>query len=355
MIYLTMGVPSRFSEWCEAILRELLIEADGQPPEVFGADTLDQIGGGLLSRRITSALVVSRMPQKKLMETVNAARSPVIVTLDTPQNAVNALMRDHNESFPNAVRRVANCLTSLLHPTRYARALVLRAFDNPVSESIAESISDHFELGLDRAAVGKAAARVPAYAPEPPTTVSPGREIIDGLEARAALREAYGYKEEGHETPLEIQAAVLEPLWAHLTGGALQEMFWHPALFFHGDRPSEPATGPIDVTGTRRCLFFGPYIQLPEGAWTCNLLLGCAKSAVGIGLTLDVFAGATLNSVDVEVMEPGLFEIAMSFVNPNPDAQLEVRLFSVKPNFEGNILPGSVRLTPQRASRLRAD
>lgn len=356
MIYPTIGVPSRFSEWCEAIFRELLVAANGIAPEIFVADTLEQVGSALLARCTTSALVVSRQPNRKFVETVMAGKIPVMVTLDESENQISDLMADHNETFPDAMRRVANCLSSLLPLINYQNALRFNASDNLSVLEIATAIAAHFEINLDQGSISKAVQNLPerffsSSAAPPPSAL---KGIVDALSARAAVRGAYGYRGEDYSSPAEILSAALAPLWTRLNGDPLGEIFWHPVLFFVGDHPSDAAITPIDVTGTGRCLFFGPYIHLPDGAWTCNLLLGCAKDAVGVGLRVDVFAGVALNSTEVEISEPGLFEIEMSFVNRNPDAPIEIRLFSMKPNFEGNLLPGSVRLTPQRANQLRA-
>lgn len=355
MIYPTVGMPSRFSEWCEAIFRQLLAKTGG-PLTIFAADGLDQISKELLFTRTTSAVVVSRQPQQAFSQTLIAAKSPVMITLDRPDHAVGALMRDHNERFADAVRHVANALTSLLPLMRYDGALVLRASDRLSAREVAARIAQHFALGLDEATIRDVAGEVAEHAPplDEDVLASAHTAVAETLSARARSRAAFGYGEEDDSTAAGIVGAALDPLWSHVNGDPLREVFWHPLLFSLGDHPAEPAIATIDVTGARRCLLFGPYIRLPEGPWSCSLLLGCAKSAVGAGLTMDIYAGTQLNSVDVVIGEPGLFEIELPFVNRDPDGRLEVRLISAKASFEGELMAGSVRLTPQRAKRLRA-
>lgn len=354
MIYSTIGIPSRFSEWCEAIFTALLNHT-GTPSVAFVADRLDQISRELLVARTTSALVVSRQPQKALVEALTASKSPVMVTLDTPHNAVKALVMDYSASHPDAVRRIANSLTSFLPAVNYDLALVLRAADRPKAVEVATQIARHFLLGLDDETIRAVAAGFPEHAPELPAGGALHAMFDAALGTRKDMRSTFGYGEEDDCTTVDIERLALEPLWEHLNGSRLQDIFWHPALLTVTDRPGDTAVLPIDITGSHRCLLFGPYIQLPEGPWSCSLLVGCSKTAAGVGVIFDIFAGAQLNCADVTFSEPGLFEIEMSFVNPNPDAPLEIRLFSTKANFEGELLAGSVRLTPQRAKRLRVE
>lgn len=355
MIYPTVGIPSRFSEWCENIFRRLLANGSG-PQMVFSAEGLDQISKELLFAQTTSAMVVARQPQQTLSQALIAAKSPVVITLDQPRFAVAALMTDHNQRFPDAVRHVANSLTSLLSLMKYEGALVLRASDRPSAREVATRIVQHMALALDEAAIREAVHQMPEHAPQFGDDVmsSIHAAVADMVLPRAASRRAFGYGDDDDANAAGILATALDPLWAHVNGDPLTEIFWHPLLFSLGDRPAEAAITAIDVTGARRCLLFGPYIKLPEGPWSCSLLLGCAQNAVGIGLTMEIYGGTQLNSVDVVITEPGLFEIELPFVNRDPDARLEVRLISAKASFEGELMAGSVRLTPQRAKRLPA-
>jgi hypothetical protein len=354
MIYTTVGLPCRFSEWCEAIFRALVTAARGPTP-AFPADRLDQISKALLTAHTASAVVMVRQPQQMLSETLVAAECPVVVTLDTPANAVGALMTDYHECFREAVRRVSNSLTALIAVMKAPRVLVLEASGRPSAFDVAERIVGHFGLALNEDGIRAALAGLPEQAPELDRDAVTAAEsvICEELAARAAIRARYGFGDEDDVSPAAIMSAALDPLWAHLRGEPLKEIFWHPALFVCGDRRSEAALMPVDITGSRRCLVFGPYCQLPAIPWSCSLLMGYAPNAVGVGITLDVFTGNPLNSVDVAVAEPGLSEVEMSFVNAAQDADIEIRVFNAKATFEGEFLFGAVRLTPQRAKRLR--
>lgn len=353
MIHLAVGMPCRFSEWCEVIFRELLA-ARGTPPVTFIANKLDEFGREVLARKPACALVVIREADKAFAEAVKTTSSPVVLAIDTPGQTVRSLMTDYQVPFRDAVRRVGSCLTSLLPLVEYERALVLRATDKASSFHVAEALVRHFGLDLDEAAIQFAIRQIPEEPARFDDEFFADNVLSETLALRAGTSGTFGYGPDDDRSLADIQKAALDPLWAHLNGSPLKEVDWHPALFSLGDRPAEAPITAIDVTGSRRCLFYGPYIRLPEGSWSCSILLGCADNAVSVSLILDVFAGVPLNSADITITEPGLFEIEMSFVNPGSDAHLEVRISSAKPSFEGEILVGSVRLFPHRAKRLRA-
>lgn len=339
MIYCTIGVPSRFSEWCEALLREV-VAACSSPPTPFVADSLEQIGHELLVRQGADSIVALRQPQKGALKSLVAAGHPFLLTLDAPNSTVAALMTDYAVPFADAVRKTASCLAALLPAIEAKNALVIKASDARSELATARAIAQHFALDIGDEALAAAAARCPFR----PAAVIPDTARKEPLPVPAIFE------------PLRrsgpTAAAALEPLWNHITGKPLREIVWNPELFWLGDATGEMATKLVDVTGSSRCLIFGPYIRLLEGPWSCALMLGFSERAVGLRMVADVVAGVPLNHVNFEVDEPGVFEIEFSFVNSNPDLPVEVRLFGADAAFEGEIMLGPVRLTPLKARRL---
>jgi hypothetical protein len=340
MIYCTIGVPSRFSEWCEALLQEV-VAACRNPPTPFVADSLEQIGHELLVRQGADSIVALRQPLKAALKSLAVAGHPFLLTLDDPDSTVAALMTDYAVPFADAVRKTASCLAALLPAIEAKNALVLKASDTRSELVTARAIAQHFALDIDDEALAAAAARCPFR----PAAVIPEAALGHELSPVPAIFE-----------PLRrtgpTAAAALEALWNHIIGKPLREIVWNPDLFWLGDATAKMATEPVDVTGSSRCLIFGPYIRLPEGPWSCALMLGFSEHAEGLRMVADVVAGAPLNHVNFEIDEPGVFEIEFSFVNSNPDHPVEVRLFVADAAFEGEIMLGPVRLSPLKARRL---
>ncbi len=143
--------------------------------------------------------------------------------------------------------------------------------------------------------------------------------------------------------------------YAHcFRGEPLRPIVWLRDLFLLGDRPEAAATQLIDVTGPSRCLLYGPYIHLPEGSWSCNLLFGCTKESVGLKFVADIAAAGTskLARAEFQIDEPGIFEIETSFVHAG-HGSIEVRIFNAGAAFEGHVALGQVTMVPLKGKRLK--
>ena len=343
MIYCTIGVPSRFSEWCESLLNELVSGPAGRP-EQFIADGLDHVGRGLVAHNCLEAIVIARQPQASFSDALMAHRAPILVTLEEPAHAIADLMADHALGYAEAVRAVASSLAALVPIIQSGKASVVTSTTAESAEQIIDTLARHFGLTVDAKATEAAVRGNPFRAPAPPAQIVERDGILpDEGEVFASLRGSVHHLAECPATG---------PLWRHLHGEPLREIVWARTLFYLGDAPTQAPTGPIDLTGTGRCLLFGPYIRLPVGPWSCSIVFACSERAMGASLVADVFAGAVLNSVVFKIDEPGIFEVELSFVNSSPDHPIEVRLSTAEAAFEGEIMLGEVRMFQLKAKRL---
>jgi hypothetical protein len=377
MIYNCVSFPSRFAEWCELLLHDMVVataerqssarrsrtrsapEASRPQVALIVGDSLAQIGRQLLLRNCDHAIVVSRQAHSDTCQVLKDAGRPFLVVLDEPASAVNALISDHRLSYLSAVRIVANSSASLLQFVTMANALVLRPDPVPDFEAAARTIERHFHFGhgkavLDEilsrpqlqqraalvrstlAAVLEAPARAPEAAAEPPTSTEIVPEDPFAKHRQASLLEG-----------------AIEPLWRALQGDDLKEVVWGRDLFQSGDRPGESAVAPINLTGPSRCLSFGPYLRLPGGPWSCRVIFACNERAVGTQMMADVaYVGIPLGQARFQLSEAGVFEIEFAFNNSTPDKPIEVRLFNMTAALDGHVALGEVRLSPLEFKRL---
>lgn len=355
MIVPTVGLPGRFAEWCEALVFELAAAASPQP-QIFPANSLDDIGREYLARNCANAVAVAREPRASLRQSLLAGNMPFLLLLQPPDACAAALVKDHDYELTRAVRFVANCCAAVMPLARAPNALVLRADGRRSGEDIARAVAGHFHLGLEDEAIRTAAAapHVAALAArfhtplEPPaeTVASGGTQDNPGAQSRALLELLAA------RPAANMADDALEPFWRGFADGELREVVWHRQLFQWGDRPSAQLPEIIDVTGPARCLAFGPYIQLPAGSWSCSLMLGCSEDAAGLRMNVEAFTDVPLNRVAFELGEPGLFEIEFSFVLANADVPVQIRLFSADAAFEGKVALAQARMTPLKARRL---
>lgn len=338
MIYSIAGLPSRFSEWCETVLRALITTC-GYNPELLVADSLEKLGQQLLARDNLSAVVVTRQPSRSLCRELLAKERAPVVVLEEPGFAVGSLVEDYDVGYTEAVRRVANALTALKPLVAAESVLVLYRGDYPSPEPIVRIMADHFGLRIEDAAIDKIVREHPfrpaAAIPAEPFTREPSSRF-------------------GELTPPPCDQALL-PLWQSLRGDPLGEIVWSPHLFFRSGAENGDAAEEIDLTGSGRGLIHGPYIRLPAGSWSCRMLFACNAEASGAHMLADIFGGAVLNSARFELQESGIFEIEFAFENADSDTPIEMRLFTAAAVFDGTFVLGHVRLTPLKAPRIRVN
>jgi len=349
MLFIAIGMPGRFSEWSEAALVEIA-QSSGHPAPRIMSDGLEQLGREVVLRGGAPAVAIARQPHATFATVVVEAGHPFMVTLEPPGRVVAALYNDQGRSLADAVRYTASSLATMAPLTRSPHALVVSLDSVKPNVALIARIAEHFEVAEPMALAGRIAdsdtLRSLADRVEAPDAPSASLLALDDTTFPpefAALRDWYARP---------VGDGALHSMWRYVLGEELAEVFWHPALFCLGSDPARPPTGIIDVTGSGRCLTFGPYVRLPAGAWSCSLILGCAKSAIGLRLLVEVFAGSVLGSARFGIPEAGVFEIDVAFVNSAPDVPLEVRLFTTQPAFEGEIAIGGVRMVPLKVPRL---
>jgi hypothetical protein len=336
MIYPAICMPGRFSAWCEALLAEL-ITASGAPPVAITVAELEQLGREVLVRDLGCALVVSRQPDRKICDALTGeGKKPFLFVIEDPRRAVGDLMRDQGVDFLQAVRTVAGSCATVLPLIDAPNGLPLGR-DDPAHRGagVAGRLARHFGLPLDDSTIARVAAQ-PRL-----------RNLETGIDEPLAPASFDAHRQ-------AIMEAALAPYANCFRGEPLRPLVWPRDLFLLGDRPDTAATQLIDVTGPSRCLLYGPYIHLPEGSWSCNLLFGCTKEAVGLKFVADIVAGVSSNlaKADFQIDEPGIFEIEVSFAHAG-HGSIEVRIFNAAAAFEGHVALGQVTMVPLKGKRLK--
>ncbi|HEV2098578.1 MAG TPA: hypothetical protein VGR45_06575, partial [Stellaceae bacterium] len=151
MIFLTIGLPSRFSEWCDGILCGLL-QAIGEPFDLASGDTLEEIALASIKSPAPRLVVGVRHPGDELRAALSRAGSRFVVALDDPHAAFRNLVMRHGLERNAAVRAAAGSCAAVVGYMTMPGALVLRAdasADNPIGA--ASAIADWLDLAVSPA------------------------------------------------------------------------------------------------------------------------------------------------------------------------------------------------------------
>jgi hypothetical protein len=320
MLYFVIGLPGRFTEWCDAVTAEIARRALG-PTEFVRADRLEEISLWVIRTGASRGVVASRQPGGRLRSALVQAARTFLVVVEDPRTALAEAVHIQRNDVAAAVQLVASSCAGITRYVSSQGALALfrdRDGSNPMST--ARAIAHHLALNVSDTDIG---------------------EIVNGLAAAGLTFEHTGGAARWDGLGVEEQRiadGAVGPFVTYLSTGDLPPIIWGPELFFRGDRPSERATGLIDVTGRARRLLDGPHIMLPPGSWSLSLRLLFSREATEHDFLLEVVADRQVASRTIRPQIEGVFEVNLSFaVEPTTDHPIAIRLSTQRAAFDGAV------------------
>jgi len=335
MVFFSFGLPSRFAEWCDALILRL-VEYQFGSVEAVALNSLEELAGAVIKGTAANLVACCRQPVVRLQAEVLAAGHPFLVALGDPRAALWNLVERSGFSVVDATRAVASSCATLLTITKVPQALVLTPDDGQNPRAAVAAIARHFAIPIEASALGALADQVAAAGLAP--------EDLDGSAWWNGLP----------ERQQSIANGALQPYIRHLAGYDLARMVWEPELFYTGTEPPGPllalTNGPIDITGRPRFLVYGPFINLPPGAWAVDVVLGFSAEAVGMSFIVEVFSGAQLANTRIEVTGEQVVEARLLVTIGNAaDQSVQIRVYNERAAFDGRLALGFVAFTPQEA------
>jgi hypothetical protein len=147
----------------------------------------------------------------------------------------------------------------------------------------------------------------------------------------------------GEEAAAMINGAV--GAYSEYLGGGLPDQITWARDLFHGEG-GKPVPSVIEITGKARNLIYGPYVALPPGDWTADLVLGFSEDAIDTTFQVDVFAGSILNVIRTKPTLPGVHMVSINFlIEEANDNLVEIRLYNETAAVFGQIALGHAILT----------
>jgi len=333
MLYFVIGLPGRFTEWCDAATAEIARRALG-PTELVRADTLEEISLGMIRTGASRAVVASRQPGGRLRSALVEASRTFLVVIEDPRTALAEAVHLQRNDVTAAAQLVASSCAGITRYVSSPGALALfrdRHGSNPVIT--ARAIAHHLALNVSDADIG---------------------EIVDDLAAAGLTFERSDGAARWHGLGVEEQRVVdgaVGPFVAYLATGNLPPIIWERELFFLGDRPSERATGLIDVTGRARRLFDGPHIMLPPGSWSLSLKLFFSRETTEHDFLVEVVADRQVASRTIRPQAEGVVEVDLAFaLEATTDHPIAIRLSTQRAAFDGTVAVVGAILTTDGAA-----
>lgn len=340
MIFLSIGLPGRFAEWCEALIARLagrsgtvLVKAWPPLADMLGyegiSSVLDEVALALIGAPATHLVIGARQPDERLRAGLAETGVPFLLALDDPRNALADLLAKTNCDLNMAVRAIANCCPFVMRYAAMPQSVALRAArESP--QSAAAKIARY--LGMDASE----------------------REIEELTRAPAEADPACrpgGSDEWLRRVPASAHRMVSGALAAYdgfFAGGKLGQIVWNRELFKLGDDPGKSPNDVVDLAGGARNLVFGPYIYLPAGSWNARVHLGFSPEATGHTFLVDAYvAGRQLACTSFQPTGSGTYSPDITFSLDEGIAHgLEIRVIAGDDNSRGQLAFGNVVLSP---------
>jgi hypothetical protein len=344
VILLSVGLPGRLAQWCEGVMARLAGAVGGEvaaacwpaPGELYGYGeipaVLDEIGRFLIHSRASHAVIGARFPDTGLCRTLAERQARFVLALDDPLDAVADLVADMAADPKLAARAVAKSCPLALQFDGLPGALAIdRDLARRDTKAAVAAIAAHFAIAVDADAVAAVAGDAAAL----------GGDLAPMGEALA------------QRLPVTARKTVEGALAGYarrFRGGRLDQIVWSRDLFLLPSEPGANPIGPVEVAGGRRILVYGPYIQLPAGSWSAQIVLGFSPEATAATYLLDVYddcAGAQLASTTFRPGGSGIHVADLTFSIAEPGGKgVEVRLTVTTEDAAGRLAFGRVVLQP---------
>ena len=87
----------------------------------------------------------------------------------------------------------------------------------------------------------------------------------------------------------------------------------HPSLFLTRtkDQDSVPAIFHVDMTGRRRILLFGPYLELPPGLWQAKIRFLLEKTDAVVSLRFEWASGEDCVRLERSLQDDGVYDVSL--------------------------------------------
>ena len=333
MILLSIGLPSRFAEWCDGIICAL-VRAAGGPFDLASGNTLEEIALAAIKSPASHLIIGARQPTDELRAALSRAGTRFVVALDDPHAAFRNLVTGHGLDWKAAVRAAAGSCAAMLSYVAMPGALVLRADqegNDPIGTAMA--IASWLRLSIRPADVGPLLQGQPH--PNPLAVQDELDAWWDGIPAsdRAAVDGA------------------LNSYVDYFRGAGMGQMIWARDLFFIGDDPHSAADGVIDLSGSVRNLLFGPYLTLPPGQWAATVVLAVSKDAADLSYSVEILAGAGCVCLGRGKIQPhgeGICEETVEFtIDESTDQPVALRVANSRYAFSGRLALVHVVVSPR--------
>jgi hypothetical protein len=330
MIYFSLGLPGHLSRWCDLVIRRMALQP-GKPVSALEIDdstgefpVLDRAALNLIETGATHLVIGTRKLDGELKDILTEFNAPFVLALDDPRAAVAFLGETAGPAnLQDATRSVANACPVVMELAALPGCLIIR---RPASTML--KIARH--LGI---------------------ACSPKRAIkLTALfeKKRRNLPEP-NFEKAWEGVERKMVEGALAPYAAHFRREPMGDITWTREFFTFAGDTARGLDQPVDLsdTGNGKFLVYGPYLRLPPGYWSAQIVLGVSPEAAGQTLNIDAFSGTKLAATTLSPRLGGVYTASLDFAVDDATSQdLEIRIMVKRDSAPGQFAFGHVVLHP---------
>jgi len=337
---IVLGPPGVLSTWAFDVLREAAAIRRAAIETIDRGDALSDPGAGETPR-----VIISHFPSPALLAECAKSAAPVLLLLDDPFDSVR-YTRDTFKSGVLPALRLQTAAVSIYPQIRaHPRLLRLARPARTPSRGFVEAMLAQVGLELSGPEFETLLERRFARGAAGDDLESALKSAVAGYASLDDARAAFSAKEAA------MIGGVLAPMLAMSLGGDATPIVWPIESFLSGDRPDTPASLVAELTGGARILYYGPYFNLPAGAWTARMTVGFSEGAKATPVTVEAYGGARLLALASMAPESkGIYHAVFDFDHDDTLQPVEVRVRTDRGAIEGRLALGKVELSPRRGA-----
>ena len=344
MLLTTLGTPSAFTVWGTLLLRTLVQVTRGKF-QYIAAVTFDDLQTAFAARTNDQVIIYSDAPDERMSNLLKRVGAPAAVFTEEPVDVVGYVMKTRNIDARKAIRfscRSYTCL-SAFHGQPFV-SWFSRRTSSTVGHML-KQLASHYKIELEEDDAERVLSRVVrGYRKGDDPSVE---SII-----QTQVPEAKPLGQMASELDVldrDIAESLLRPYLELTHGRPLTSVMWPKQLFYEGNNTGAYVSGPIELAGRARFLFWAPNLHLPLGHWSATVHINISESYSRNTVLVDVKCGEVLSSGRIDLPDRGSFIFTLQFAITDSRLPIEIRFFLEKGAIEGWIDLVSVMIERDRA------
>lgn len=330
-----IGMPGPLTNWLHVLVKSIYQELNQCDFQNVTLDDDLSTQEFLANSTSENRLIVSHFPRTALIERLHTEKIPILIAIQSPHSCVRHQSHANKLTFLDAARLITQSLSLISNIIRTGPYLFLHeghltTSTKEVTAWLSSCLSP--DMGVNLASVAELVLQRLAL-----NSLDDLHASVDRLQERIdQISETDPIKPE-----IEFIKEEYELVWKGINdlimGDTDVEIKWPVQFFYDGNNFAGPAPLIMNMVGPARCLYYGPFLHLPEGEWLGEICLGLSDDARDTQLRVEVYTDRPQTSFIANANRGGVYSLPIEFEINDSRQPVQLRLFINRGEIEGRI------------------